>query len=136
MVEGPLEGLPMSMPEVGCNTGHLCVGVDAAHLAESLRDWVRLVCVWQLLDGLLPGRPAGAVRCLHKHARVGSTCIRVCYLCCKSRLCAIGIYEWCWRTVFQHCHSPSFVWVFREGPRSLQAGHEARGVGARLHDLF
>jgi len=134
MVEGPLDGLPMSVPEVGCNTGHLRVGVDTAHLAESLRDWARLVCVWLLLDGLLPGRPVGAAHCLRKRARVRRT--SVCYLRGESRLCAVGVYEWCRRTAFYRCHSPCFVWVFREGPRGLQAGREARGVGARLHDLF
>ena len=34
------------------------------------------------------------------------------------------------RTIFLCRHSPFFVWVFREG-RGLQAGHEARGGGAR-----
>ena len=107
-----------------------------AHLAESLRNWARLVCVWLLrvLDGLLPGQPFRAARCLHKRARVRRTC--VCYLRCERRLCAVGVYEWCRRTIFQRCHSPCIVWVFCGGPRSLHAGREARGVGARLHDLF
>src|SRR5260221_4268186 len=87
-VRSTADGLPMSVPEVGCNTGPLRVGVDTAHLAESLRDWVRLVCVRLLLDGLLPGRPVGAARCLRRRVRVGRTCIRVCYLRCESRLCA------------------------------------------------
>jgi len=100
MVEGPLDGLLMSVPVpgVGCNTGHLRVGLGATHLAESLGDWARLVCVWLLLDGLLPGRPVGAARRLRKRARVRRTSF--CYLRCESRLCAVGVYEWCRRTVF------------------------------------
>jgi len=59
MVEGPLDGLLMSMPRVGCNTGHLRLGLGTTHLAESLGDWACLVCIWLLLDGLLLGQLVG-----------------------------------------------------------------------------
>jgi len=101
MVGGPLDGLLMSVPRVGCNTGHLRVGLGTTHLAESLGDWARLVCAWLLLDGLLPGRPVGTACCLRKRTRVRHTSF--CYLCCESRLCAVGVYEWCRCTVFQRC---------------------------------
>ncbi len=101
--------------------------VDAARFSVSMRDWARLVCDWPLLDGW----PVGTMRCLRKHVRVGRVC--VCSLGRECRLRVVEVFELCRRTAFLRRHSPCFIWVFREGTRDLQAGREARGVGAWVH---
>jgi len=44
VVEGPLGDLPVSEPSVCYDTGLHCMGVDAARLAEFLRNWACRVC--------------------------------------------------------------------------------------------
>ena len=39
----------------------------------------------------------------------------------------LGSVSGCQHTIFRHCHSPCFLWVFHEGPRGTQAGCEVRG---------
>src|SRR5712691_8572083 len=127
VAEGPLDGLPINVPGVGCDAGHLRVGVDvvdAARYSVCVRDWAHLACDWLLLDGW----PVGVTRCLRERVRVGRIC--VCCLARQSRLRVAEDFELCRCTAFLRRHSPCFVWVFREGTRDLQAGREARGVGA------
>src|SRR5260221_9346982 len=53
--------------------------------------------------------------------------------CGIGRVCVCGLRP---RDLTLYCcrHSPCFIWVFRVGPRSVQAGHEMRGgvPGIRL----